>query len=91
MKTIATLIAGLFTVTAFAAEPVAPAAPAGLKLPAKAPAAPVKMDAVTKQDKHDVAKPVAKAEKPAKSEDKAPVKADTKAVAPTTTAAPAAK
>jgi hypothetical protein len=92
MKTIATLIAGLFAVTAFAAEPVAPAAaPAELKLPAKAPATPVKMDAVTKQDKHDVAKPVAKAEKPAKSEDKAPVKADTKAAAPATTATPAAK
>jgi len=81
MKTIATLIAGLFAVTAFAAEP---AAPAELKLPAKAPAAPVKMDAVTKQDKHDVAKP-------AKSEDKAPAKADTKAAAPATTVAPAAK
>jgi hypothetical protein len=92
MKTIATLIAGLFAVTAFAAEPVAPAAaPAELKLPAKAPSAPVKMDAVTKQDKHDVAKPVAKAEKPAKSEDKAPVKADAKAATPAATVAPAAK
>lgn len=84
MKTIATLIAGLFAVTAFASEPVkapaaAPAAaPTELKLPAKAPtAAPAKVDAVTKQDKHAVAKP-------AKSEDKAPAKADAKAVAPAT-------
>lgn len=87
MKTIATLISGLFAVTAFASEPVkAPAAaPTELKLPAKAPAAaPTKVDAVTKQDKNDVAKP-------AKSEDKAPAKADTKAAAPATTAAPAAK
>jgi hypothetical protein len=90
MKTIATLISGLFAVTAIASEPVkapaaAPAAPTELKLPAKAPAAaPAKVDAVTKQDKHDVAKP-------AKSEDKAPAKADTKAAAPATTAAPAAK
>jgi len=87
MKTIATLISGLFAVTAFASEPAkAPAAaPTELKLPAKAPAAaPAKVDAVTKQDKHDVAKP-------AKSEDKAPAKADTKAAAPATTAAPAAK
>ena len=81
MKTIATLISGLFAVTSFAAEPAkAPAAaPTELKLPAKAPAAPVKMDAVTKQDKHDVAKPV-------KSEDKAPTKADAKAAAPATSA-----
>ena len=91
MKTIATLISGLFAVTAIASEPVkapaaAPAAaPTELKLPAKAPAAaPAKVDAVTKQDKRDVAKP-------AKSEDKAPVKADTKAAATATTAAPAAK
>jgi len=89
MKTIATLIAGLFAVTAFASEPAkAPAAaPTELKLPAKAPAAPAapaKVDAVTKQDKHDVAKP-------AKSEDKAPAKADAKAAAPATTVAPAAK
>jgi len=87
MKTIATLISGLFAVTAFASEPVkAPAAaPTELKLPAKAPAAaPAKVDAVTKLDKHDVTKPT-------KSEDKAPAKADTKAAAPATTAAPAAK
>lgn len=88
MKTIATLIAGLFAVTAFASEPAkapaAPAAPTELKLPAKAPAAPAKVDAVTKQDKNDVAKP-------AKSEDKAPAKADAKATAPATTVAPAAK
>ena len=87
MKTIATLISGLFAVTAIASEPAkAPAAaPTELKLPAKAPAAaPTKVDAVTKQDKNDVAKP-------AKSEDKAPAKADTKAAAPATTAAPAAK
>ena len=87
MKTIATLISGLFAVTAIASEPVkAPAAaPTELKLPAKAPAAaPTKVDAVTKQDKNDVAKP-------AKSEDKAPAKADTKAAAPATTAAPTAK
>jgi hypothetical protein len=92
MKTIATLIAGLFAVTAFASEPAkapaapaaAPAAPTELKLPAKAPAAPAKVDAVTKQDKHDVAKP-------AKSEDKAPAKADAKAATPATTVAPAAK
>jgi hypothetical protein len=87
MKTIATLISGLFAVTAFASEPVkAPvAAPTELKLPAKAPAAaPAKVDAVTKQDKHDVTKP-------AKSEDKAPAKVEAKAAAPATTAAPAAK
>jgi hypothetical protein len=86
MKTIATLIAGLVATTVFAAEPakteVKPAAaPAA---PATAVVAPVKMDAVTKQDKHDVAKP-------AKSESKAPAKVDTKAATPAATTAPAAK
>ena len=83
MKTIATLIAGLFAATAFAAEPakteVKPAAPA-----ATAPVAAPKVDAVTKQDKHDVAKP-------AKSEGAAPAKADAKAATPAATTAPAAK
>ena len=81
MKTIATLIAGLVATTAFAAEP-AKEMPKAAVVPAAA--APVKMDAVTKQDKHDVAKP-------AKSEDKAPAKADTKAATPAASAAPAAK
>jgi hypothetical protein len=79
MKTIATLIAGLFAVTAFAAEP----AKTEVK-PAAAPAAPAKVDAVTKQDKNDVAKP-------AKSESAAPAKADAKAAAPAATPAPATK
>ena len=72
MKTIATLIAGLFAVTAFAGSH------------ATAPAAPAKVDAVTKQDKNDVAKP-------AKSEGAAPAKADAKAATPAATAAPATK
>jgi len=80
MKTIATLIAGLFAVTAFAAEPAKTEA----KPAATAPVATPKVDAVTKQDKHDVAKP-------AKSEDKAPAKVDAKAAAPAAPAAPAAK
>jgi len=80
MKTIATLIAGLVATTAFAAEPAKTEA----KPAAAAVAASVKMDAVTKQDKHDVAKP-------AKSEDKAPAKADAKAATPAAPAAPAAK
>jgi hypothetical protein len=76
MKTIATLIAGLFAVTAFAgSHATAPAAPA---------TAPAKVDAVTKQDKNDVAKP-------AKSEGAAPAKADAKAATPAATAAPATK
>ena len=84
MKTIATtLIAGLFAVTAFAAEPAKteakPAAPA-----TTAPVATPKVDAVTKQDKHDVAKP-------AKSEGKAPAKVEAKAATPAATTAPAAK
>ena len=78
MKTIATLIAGLVATTAFAAEP-AKEMPKAAVVPA-----PAKVDAVTKQDKHDVAKP-------AKSEDKAPAKVDAKAAAPSTTAAPASK
>ena len=80
MKTIATLIASLFAVTAFAAEPAK-------EMPKPATTAPVatpKVDAVTKQDKHDVAKP-------AKSEGAAPAKADAKAAAPAATTAPAAK
>jgi hypothetical protein len=71
MKTIATLIAGLFAVTAFAAEP-AKEMPKAAVVPAAAPA---KVDAVTKQDKHDVAKP-------AKSEAAPAAKADAKAATP---------
>jgi len=80
MKTIATLIAGLVATTAFAAEP-AKEMPKAAVVPAVA--AP-KADAVTKQDKHDVAKP-------AKSESKAPAKAEAKAATPAATTAPAAK
>jgi hypothetical protein len=60
MKTIATLIAGLFAVTAFAAEPAkAPvAAPAA---PAAAPAADLKLPA-KKDDKKSEAAPAAKAD-----------------------------
>ena len=72
MKTIATLIAGLFAVTAFASSHVA------------APAAPAKVDAVTKQDKNDVAKP-------AKSEAAPSTKTEAKAATPAATTAPAAK
>jgi len=72
MKTIATLIAGLFAVTAFASSHAA------------APAAPAKVDAVTKQDKNDVAKP-------AKSEAAPATKTEAKAATPAATTAPAAK
>ena len=46
MKTIATLIASLFVVSAFAAEPAKPAAPATPAVAATAPAAPTKCDPV---------------------------------------------
>ena len=77
MKTISTLIAGLVATSVFAAEPAKPEVK-------PAAAAPVKMDAVTKQDKHDVAKPV-------KSEAAPAAKADAKAAAPAASATPAAK
>ena len=84
MKTIATVIAGLVATTVFAAEPAKEMPKAAVVPAATAPVATPKVDAVTKQDKHDVAKP-------AKSEGAAPAKADAKAAAPAATTAPAAK